>query len=203
MATFDEFEMLSIKEMLDEVSPDEVPGCPAALILKHIRKAAIKFCRDTQWFRATLDPITVVKGIAGYQLDDVPDDIRVSSILWLKIAGRELRPDEYDLMDSGLGVEVVHAPELTVRNTLEARVILEPVRDFQTLEKQLVTRWGETIGARALYTLKKLPGRKWSDPRGMLMDAQTYHNGLIDARNEAVRDRKNISLRSTTRRFHV
>jgi hypothetical protein len=203
MATFDEFEFVDLEEMLDEVSPDEVPGCPVPLILKHVRKAVLKFCRDTQWFRATLDPITLIKNVAIYPLDQVPEEVEVSSIFWVKIDGRLLESHEYSLTDDGQGIELTAAPVVTQVNALEVRVILQPVENFQTLEKHLLERWAEVFGARAKNTLKMIPNKRWSDRQGALIEAQNYQNGRLDAKNEAVRDRKNVPLRSTTRSFHV
>lgn len=203
MATFDGFEFVDISEMLEEVSPDEVPGCPRPLVLKHVQRAVLDFCRRSQWFRATLDPITQVKNITDYELDDLPDEVRVNSILWIKRSGRLLRPTEYDITDDGRGFSLVSPPVETVRQALEVRAVLAPVRKFTTLEVRLFEEWAPVMAAGALQGLRRLPKKKWSDFRQAVLDAQTYENGILRAKNQAVRDRKNVSLHSTTKRFRV
>lgn len=203
MATFDGFEFVGIEEMLQEVSPDEVPGCPRPLVFKHVRKAALDFCRRTQWFRATLDPITTVKGITEYTLDGVPDDVKFNSVLWVKLGGRELAAHEYDLSDDGLAIVLAAAPAETVRNNLEIRAVLEPSKTFQTLEKNLFESWSDAIAAGALGRLRRIPGRHWSNPSQAMFDSQEYENGITRAKNEIMRDRKNTVILTQSRKFAI
>lgn len=203
MATFDTMEFVDLEEMLDEVSPDELAGCPAELVKKHLRKAAIRFCRESQWFRATLDPVTLLADVTVYELDMLPDDVKLSSIVWMKMEDRLMDGSEYSITDDGRGIELVSAPAARVINGLEARVVLEPVAGFQTLEKQLVERWGACIGALAKSTLKMIPGKSWTDRQGALLAMQEVQAGLGDARNEAVRERKNGDLKTVRKVFAV
>lgn len=203
MASFDSFEFFPVERMLEEVSPDEVPGCPKALALKHIRKAAIDFCRRSQWWMATLDPITAVAGITDYELDDVPDDVRAGSVVWIKLNGRELAAHEYELMDDGRGIILTNAPGETVRGGLEVRAVLEPARDFKTLESHLFNEWAPVIAAGALGALRRIPGRKWSSPPMAAFNAQEFENGIVRAKNQVMRARKNVNVQQSARRFAI
>ncbi len=203
MATFDGFEFVSINEMLLEVSPDEVPGCPSVLVLKHVRRAAVTFCRRSRWWRATLDPITVVSGVADYDFDVVPDDTRVNGVLWAKLGGVVLPPSAYEMQDNGLGLSMVTEPTATRVNGLEVRAVLEPARNFQTLEKHLFEEFGDVIAAGALHGLKMIPNKNWSDRTGAIYYAQRFENGIQRAKNIAAKDRKNVSLQTQRKVFSV
>ena len=54
----------------------ELPSCDSGLILQHIQRAFIDFCRRTQRYQRKLDPITIQIGTREYELD-VDDDLVV------------------------------------------------------------------------------------------------------------------------------
>lgn len=201
MATFDDFEFIRIEQMLQEVSPDEVLGCPSVLILKHVRQATIEFCRRTQWLRATLDSIRTVKNVTEYLIDDVPKDTKFSSIVWAELDGLKLAEREYEVSDAGNSIILDHVPDIS--GSLVIRAALEPVRTFDSFEKNLYERWADVISAGALGSLRRIPGKKWSDPQQAAFDSQEFENGITAAKIEVSKSRKIQTLNTARRSFAI
>jgi len=203
-ATHDRFEFTAINSFLEMASPDEVVGCPNLLVLKHIRRKLADFCKRTQWLRSTLDPIRMVKEISEYELDDVPDDLKFGSILWLQIDGNTLLPREYTLSDGGGAVILAAVPtEADEGKELIARVVLEPTPECARVEKDLFERWGYAISAGALADLRRIPTKKWTNLELSAFNTQEYENGVTAAKNEVNRARKNETLIMSARKFAI
>lgn len=200
------------KDFLPGVSVD-VMGCPRAVMLDYIRRAAIEFCRETRILRKTLDPITIVAGTREYAIATPTGTVMVTVIQDSgRIDGNYIAGpvDINTLTDTATGPidrwaltndnRLVVWPTPTDAGTFLLDATLKPSRAADTCDDILLEDWSEGIEALAKYRLLRMPNKSWSEPNAAQGFYATYRRERSKARNKAIRQGR-TSLRAKYRRL--
>jgi hypothetical protein len=191
------------ERFMPEIAP-EVAGCPDASIASALAAAAAEFCDRTHLWREHLDPETTTPGEAEYQLQGSGVVASVRSVV---IDGdTELKPSHFaDVTlvkadDTGRPAGFFLVNDTTIRffpvpdgeYTFSAQVVLKPSKSARGVEDFLFESYSDDIVNGALYRLRKIPGKAWSDPTLAEMNRANFERGIASAR---VRDYRHIPLR--------
>jgi hypothetical protein len=209
--------MASYDAFLRYVLPD-VPGCPEISAVAAIRDAAIDFCTKSLVYQETLDPITVIAGVADYDLEPptgtlvakvmhlfyqdkeltpvAPDLIRGATFYNSRVEGAQSRgiPSGYSLKDPR-SVTLMPVPKDTERNAVTVRVALKPTRSSTTVGDVLFEDYAETIAAGALARLMLTPGKAYTNPQLVAENLAIFSQGVNAARQEHSRGHSRANLR--------
>lgn len=215
-------------KQLEDFFPDvltEVPGCGPDLAKQAIRNTLIEFCEKTMIYQVTLDPITLLKGVAEYDIDP-PEGYRVHRIMKVWLRGSELSPIAPDMAsspeaysdfiggysrseaqptgylqrDSGT-VTFLPIPDQRYANAVTMRVALAPLRSSQAVEDFLFEQWGEVIAFGAKARLMLNPGKPFTNVEAATVQQARYISGRNDALQRALRGNVRSDLRVRMRKI--
>lgn len=193
----------NLESFIPKVQP-YVPGCPRALIVEHIRDAAIRFCEESTIWRETLDSADAVIGVDDYTM--TPDNFsRVTTIVNIMYDGTPIEhktEEELDHIDykwrTGITgtpkyytllapnrFKLSRVPEATITDGLVVRVALKPLPSATTVADILFNDWYLQIAEGAKASLKGMKEKIWSDPNGAMDCARNFTFGYTEARIRA------------------
>jgi len=163
--------------MLPHVLPS-VHGCPDALAIDHLVKAARVFCARTLVWNYSCRPILSAQDVADYTLQ-IADDEEVVRVLLCTVDGREyaIPTGVRGRQDSRLGNMAINGEQCVLRGTQDFTLIPTPttddlpiVLDVAVKPKLTSTRWPEDMDDHvsdivhgALWTLCSLPNATWAN----------------------------------------
>lgn len=161
----------------------EVPTCPEDVALKAVRDTCIDFCDHTNFWQHDLDLITAVANVAEYDLDELPDDTILASIVSMTFQGLPVYPRTQEWLDTNrsnwridystqpkyflvqqLGrFQLVGYPSVTVAEAIRVRVALKPSRAATQVYDRIYEDYLDDIANGALARLLAMRSRPWSD----------------------------------------
>lgn len=177
-----------------------VRECPENVAIDAIRNATIEFCERSHWLHYRHDPITLLEGIAQYELEP-PDEHDIVGVLDMWLNGKRLTPTVHDDLVRAFGddyslrsgtpqfyttvdpieVTFVDTPDRMMPNAVTALVALAPGRDSFDCNDTLYQRFLEPIAQGALHRLKDMEGMPWSNPNQALRHRALYVAGITAA----------------------
>ncbi len=194
----------------DYVLP-EVTGVSTDLVDIYLRRAAIEFCEETSVYIADHDPVSLIKGIAEYDLEtpELETDIVLVKKAWVESTPLDYisqdtlnqrrtywpseeasRPTAFT-QQTQTSLIVYPKPTESVRNGLKMKVVLRPSLKSTGIVDWMATKYIQEISDGAKAMLMAMANKPWSMPDG----AATYR-----AQFEAGKTRATIEgLRSFTR----
>jgi hypothetical protein len=183
-----------------EIAP-EVMGCPDASIKSALAAAAAEFCDRTHLWREVLDAETMTPGEAEYELQASGV---VAAVQTVTVDGTAIYPSHFEAVlpadTSGKPYGFYLVADTTLRffpvpdaaYPFVAQVVLKPSKSARGVEDFLFESYGDAIIDGALYRLRKIPGKPWSDPTLAELSRANFERGIAKAR---VRDYREIPLR--------
>ncbi len=179
-----------------------VDGAPLPAIEDAVRDACVEFCTRTRVLRQILTPITLIAGLAEYELDAPDGDNRITEVMgvWLP-QGRidpftrpkldERYPNGWATLATGDVRDVAGyycrapgfvrlIPKLTIKvaRAMTVEVAYCPGRDAVEVDDLLLDMYGEPIAAGALGRLHQHPGAKYADPTRVATYLSTFEAGI-------------------------
>lgn len=174
-------------------------------MLQALKQSFRRFCLDTNAWREQLESIDLTEEILAYVLEsDAFDDVEIRHIVEVRINTEDgiSEGNPGALIDSGLyayypsattrqGVAIAAGslvlddslePAEDVTGGLEVMVSLVPNINSTDFDAPFVTRWSEAVVGWAMFWLKSLPGRKWTDKDRALVFQREYYRGVSRAR---------------------
>lgn len=178
----------------------ELPGCPAALLTQHLQQAARKFCIDTEAYLEELAAIDLVAEDVTYTLTPAHTGCEIRRIkeVWIRteedvdddLDGTLQAFDKYEFepQTNVLTLDDSIEPQEAVTDGLVVKVVLVPFLKSDiaatAVSDDFLNVWAEPIMARALFTLKRMSRKSWSDPQGAMVNLQEYNDGVTRAKQE-------------------
>lgn len=185
-----------------------VHNCSAIAAEIAARFAIIEFCERSDWVHFEVDPITIVTGVAGYEIE-VPQDTKVVNIVSATIAdqtppleaktqdelaqiygdwrAREGTPRYYTQIERD-SIRLVPSPDADIAQGLRLLVATAPTVDAPDVEDSLYDRYAEAIGYGARARLKEMSGQPYYDPAGAPACWAKFYEGVTKAKAERAKD---------------
>lgn len=190
----------------DYVLP-EVSGVSTDLVDIYLRRAAIEFCEETNVYVADHDPVSLIKGIAEYDLE--PPELE-TDIVQVKKAWVESAPIDYLSQDTlnqrhsywpgeesprpsaftqqtQTSVIMFPKPSESVRNGLKMKVALRPSLKATGIVDWMGTKYVQEISDGAKAMLMAMPNKPWSTAEGAALYRSQFESGKTRATIEAMR----------------
>jgi hypothetical protein len=194
MITWDEFHPL--------ITP-EVSGCPTASVDFALAHAATEFCDRTHLWREYLDEEITSAGEPEYLLFGSGV---IAAVVGVSLDGSALKPvhftdihpDHITREGSPLAYFMVNDTTLRLWPTPDgeykftAQAILKPGRSAAGVEDFLYESYADDIINGALYRLRKIPDKEWSNLQLAELNRLSFERGIAKAR---VRDFRKVPLR--------
>lgn len=211
--------MKTYESFLDEVMP-HVPGCQVNIAVNAIRNTVVEFCEKSLILQRDHDPVTVIAGIADYDLDP-PNGYLVTKIMkaWHEnVPLVAAAPDEigtvavynqqapgadgpglprWILQKDERSFSLLPVPADTSVNGVFMRVALKPTRSSTSVEDVIFEDYLEVIGYGAKARLMFMPNKPWTDLNNAGTNKILFEQGVNTARQRANRGhtRSNLSVR--------
>lgn len=202
---------------LPEVRP-ESPGAPAPVALNAIRNACYDFCTKSLLWNEVQDPYAYSAGVAEYQIDAIPDSQVVSVLLVTINDAFALTPTVLEDLArkrpswasaQGAIQGFVQPQPDTIRfyavpsdsGAFTPHVAYAPTRAAATIDARVYNQHLETIKHGALWKLKQMLGKDWSDPGGAAYHEAHFRAGVGAAIVERNRGNSRASLSVEMRPF--
>lgn len=179
----------------------EVPSCPPVLALQHLQQALRKFCEDSEAFTEKLAAINLEEEEVDYTLAPAHTSCEIRRVLevWIRTETdvdddldgtlQDFDKYEFDPVTKVLTLDDSIEPQEDVTEGLVVKVVLVPflktdLHNTTAVSAAFLNLWAETVMARALYTLKRMVRRPWSDPQTAMVHLNDYNQGLSRALTE-------------------
>jgi hypothetical protein len=200
--------MKPLEALFPDILPD-VPACPPAMALVALRNTVTDFCEQTLIHQATLDPLTLIPGVAEYDLEP-PSGYRVGQVVNVWFKGQKLEPLSPDMVEMPEaygdfigGYKKTQAPpkgyaqrtpetitflpfaDQRYVGAVTMRVALVPLRDCTEIEDFLYEQYGEYLAAGAKARLMISPGKPYSNKELAAAHAARYMSARNDAKLRA------------------
>jgi hypothetical protein len=191
----------NISTLLPQIQPD-LPGCPAGMVLRELRRAANEFCRDTGAWTKELTAIHTVVDQTDYAVT-LTESAYVLRVTGVEIDDEALTSDQYTF-DNGT-LTLLWAPtEAGLDIVITAVLVPDLTNDL--LPSALLVEWGLAIAHLATANLKAQPTSAtkpapWFDPGGAQVAASRYHDLMIAAKSIAMFGRTTVGHAWANPRF--
>lgn len=181
-----------------------VRGAPNGTLIAAYARAARKFCRESRWYRTTIegettagtrlytlgsDPYLEVLGLraasAKVPAEGTPWPLRIGDTTNWSPNESQGRPMQYAYMPEAQ-VAVHPLPDAVYGLTLT--LVLEPKAGANALPEELLVKWDQALQAGALGYLLALPGMPWTDPTQALIQQRAFQAGINNARADEQRE---------------
>lgn len=190
----------------DYVMP-EIPGVNTDLVDIYLRRAAIEFCEETAVYTADHDPISLIKGIAEYDLEPPEQETDIVSVkkAWVGDASIEYvsqdtlnqrptywpnetapRPTAFT-QQTQTSLIVYPKPSESLRNGMHMKVVLRPALTATGIVDWMATKYIQEISDGAKAMLMAMPNKPWSQPEGAGLYRAQFEAGKTRATIEAQR----------------
>ena len=177
----------------------QAQDCPKVIALSAIRDSAIDLCKRTSVWTQTHSPIYLYNNGVEYKMDDTPRDAIVDRLLdakvdgnnidvvfpreLFKLQGRKGRPLMCTVSTPGT---VSVAPVPAERHEMVLRVALRPKKSATSMDDLVLDEWHQIIVYGALYRLKMMAEKPWSDNPGASSNKVLFDEGVRKAKVKAV-----------------
>ena len=192
---------MNYKDMVD-LLPYHITGCPDFVVEKAIKDATLSFCRRSDAYRATLDPITTIAGFFEYDID-LPKNTNLVDIHSATLGEKEITPEteqganhENPLWRTQKGtpkgyirptnkkIYLVPVPETSSQDvTLYAS--LKPSLTATSIDTEFVENYVDGIMAGALANLFNAEDMPWANPQRAMKHEAEFQAHIQDAKNKA------------------
>lgn len=196
---------IAYEKFLPEVLP-YVRDVSDAAALNAIKNACIEFCQQSMWLRDEPDGITIVEGVAVYEID-FPLGYTVAGIVSAGIGLHNLRPGSPEVLQALYGanwrtqtghvshymqdenayIRLVLTPITESDDPLKLIVALRPSRSSKTIDSEVYERWAEAIGYGARARLYDTPSMPYYDEKQAMKFRAWFETKIGEARIEAER----------------
>lgn len=208
-------ELTAYSELAELLRPD-VPGAEPGVLLYYLRRAGRKFCADSEVFQRDITA-TLVADEDTYALALADHEVRrLVRVRFLDPAedeaknyfdGREIHPDQYDLVFDETDRHQIRFSRNAVPNsdeagfTLVARVVLVPHQGTEVLPDDFLTRWQDAIRFYTLFDMMSMEGRPWSSAMGASRYLGEYQDAVARGRFEVTHENKSVTKRMVAPSF--
>lgn len=181
-----------------------IPACPTPMAVRAVRDSAISFCDRSEAYQVDLTPITLLEGVAEYDLSgQLPANTKLARIISVKFDGMRLDPTSYDLMNQeGAWEEVLGTPDRFFEDDagilriypkpfggqLAVRVAIRPDRLSTGLDDTLFEKYWDGILAGSLARLFHYSGTGWENGDIATGHAQLYASEIERAKRNKRND---------------
>lgn len=192
----------------------QAQDCPKVVAVNEIRKAAIELCEKSAVWTRNHDPIDTFRNGNEYEMDDTPTDAVADRLLDAKLDGRPFyvgTPRDLFIYEGETGLPIVCtvvrpgvvslAPVPEDSHTLLLRVAYKPSNGANEMDDEVLWQWRDTIINGALFRLKMMVNKPWSDPQAAAVHKQFFDGGVRNAKLKAVTGYGNTSKAVKLRRF--
>ena len=177
----------------------QAQDCPKVVAVGEIRKAAIELCEKSAVWSRNHDPIYTYKNGDEYDMDDSPPDAVADRLLEAKLDGNPFMAGtprdlfQYSGESGSPQVAAVVRPAVVSlapapdgRYVLVMRVAYKPSKSADEMEDDIMDQWRDTIVNGALYRLKMMANKPWSDPQAAVIHKNFFDGGVRQAKMKAV-----------------
>ena len=205
--------MATYEDLIPDVMP-EAPGCPTAIVQRHLRDTLRHFCRESWFWKENLKPITLLpftEGAIGTYVYDLTEALAepadVVGVDHLMYKGSLLASGSMGAMDScvnGWRQQIGETPRMYVMTgprhvrfvpasdraqaiAITGRVVVMPAMTANSFGDDLLN-FNDALAAGALARLQKMANKEWSDRESAEINQSLYEDGLSLAKLEAMRD---------------
>lgn len=209
---------MDIADFLPEVALEAVE-CPEAVMLNALRNAIRDFCLRSGIWAEDLADIALLTDQPEYSLT-LPDGAEFVRIEKARYNGRPVGVFTEQEMDDSVSnwrastgaslsaivslsqttIRAYPVPEADDTNPLMIRAVLKPTLAAATCHDD-VGSWSEGIVAGALFRLKKMPNKPWSDREGAAVYRNEFEAAVGRATDSALRGHARRSLSVQHRSF--
>ena len=174
--------LLTYSTLLPQILP-ETPGCSDPLAVQAVRDTVIELCRSTRLWRHRADLASVRAGVADYDLDDVPQQAAVVTLLSIVIDGAMLYPASEDQLDVSMpswrtdtgtpvhylqldpsAVTLVPCPDTTVAKSMSMTLAVMPSRTSTGFPGWINDQHQDCIVVGAKARLLAMQAHPWYSP---------------------------------------
>jgi hypothetical protein len=187
--------------------PRLLPWCPSApepLIYQELLDSAIQFCEESHVVRYITDPITVIPGVATYdiELPQYTDLVRVMRVYYAD--GPFSYPvggfNNWVISDIG-EITLFPTPTSDPKRPMFFEVVTKPTRSANQVADQLFTDWVEGVCGGAIQRICAMPDQPWSNDANAAKGANAYRIWKNKAMFEATKGRVQRDTVVTPRPF--
>lgn len=191
---------VAYSEYLREVLP-YARDCPELAAENAIRNAVIEFCDKSHWWLFDHEPITLLPGIADYELD-LPDQTELARIQEAWNGQLELREASQDELSRRYVlnwrtqegdpryftrlrptlITMCPIPQDRVRNAVTMTLALRPTRASTGADDSIYDEWAEVIASGALARLYGTPGQPFFDLETSILRRNMFVQGIGEAK---------------------
>jgi hypothetical protein len=192
---------MNYKDMVS-LLPYHITACPEFVAVKAIKDATLSFCRRSGAYRATLDPITTIRGLFEYDID-LPKNTNLVEIHSATLGSNEITPETEQganhanplwrtemgtpksfIRPSNKKIFLVPVPEASNENiTLYAS--LKPSLTATGIDTEFVENYVDGIMAGALANLFNAQDMPWANPQRAMKHEAEFQAHIQDASNKA------------------
>jgi hypothetical protein len=185
----------------------ELNGVPTDLVDIYLRRAAIEFCEETSVYVADHDPISIIKGIAEYDLEPPEAETDIVSVkkAWVNNApidyisqdtlnqrmsywpaDEAARPVAFT-QQTQTSLLLYPKPTESNKNGLNMKVVLRPSLAASGLTDWMATKYIQEITDGAKSMLMGMENKPWSSQTGEAKYRAQFEAGKTRATIEALR----------------
>lgn len=190
----------------DYVLP-EVTGVSNDLVDIYLRRAAIEFCEETGVHVSDHDPVSLIAGIAEYDLEppEPETDISVVKKAWIQSSPIDYisqdtlnqrhsywpseeapRPSAFT-QQTQTSVIMFPKPAESVKNGLNMKVVLRPSLTAKTIADWVGSKYIQEISDGAKAMLMAMQNKPWTSMEGAALYRAQFESGKTRATIEATR----------------
>lgn len=186
---------------LPEVRP-EVPGCGESVIIRAIREAAIRLCKESLLVREELAAINVVQGTDVYALTPIDANDRVITANYVLYDSTPLNAktsEELDHLDYGWRtadegapgyyflpvpnqIRLNRKPNIAITGGLIVGVSTRPTETSTTCNDILFDDWFIAIGCGAKGKLLNMRDKAWYDANKAKRETDAFDAYILQAK---------------------
>lgn len=216
--------MAKLSDFYSRITP-YVLGCSDPLMEQAVRDACIDFCSSTLFLQKMLDPISLVSGVAEYELSPPDGDTAIVQVSEVWHGQRRLNlpitdniypvgafdttkaqvfgdPIWYYHIEPTIPLRVYPIPdEAATEEQLTVRVSVRPTNDAKTVDDVLYDDWAGAIAASAMSKLFMVPHQPFSDPKMAAFYDMLASRQFGDATIDVKRGYSKVGMRVTPVRF--
>lgn len=191
-----------------------VSGAPNATMKLYLAQAAAEFFARTYVWRREIDPISLTRGVAEYDIDvyvcgGLVEDIK--SVILDDVAQPLQRiqidavpvnhtattgtPSSYWLIDDR-AIGLFPTPDR--RYILRASAVLKTSRAATEVDDWVFEEWADAIVAGAASRIVDIPGKEWSNPALAAEYRMRFEKAIVGAR---IREKRTTTTAITPRPF--
>lgn len=168
------------------------PSAPEPLVYQELLDSAITFCEESHVVRYITDPITVIPGVADYDID-LPQFTDLTRIVRVWYGDSQFTPARATPMNwlvTDIGQLTVYpTPSESTIGPMFMEVATKPTRTALSVADQLYTDWIEGVVGGAVARICSMPDQPWSNDANAAKGAAAYRAWKNKAMFEATKGR--------------